>query len=193
MRGSCDWLFVYVGSGVSLGVAKLWACGVQCVGWQFYANNSIERALHMSRRPLVSSEILGHRLQDPLLPFWQRFTSGGVMLCLNTSNMGKLQVFFIWGFCQFVGFSQISSSWKQRGLELVGLGGDFFFFFSFHHLFWVDHLSIVTRRWYLTFLREESYVKLRAAVNLCSLCPMKFRQFFSFVRPFGFSKPPRWC
>ena len=138
MRGSCDWLFVYVGSGVSLGVAKLWACGVQCVGWQFYANNSIERALHMSRRPLVSSEILGHRLQDPLLPFWQRFTSGGVMLCLNTSNMGKLQVFFIWGFCQFVGFSQISSSWKQRGLELVGLGGDFFFFFSFYHLFvWI--------------------------------------------------------
>lgn len=128
------WLVVCIcGSGVSLGVAKLWACGVECVGWQFYANNSIERALHVSRRPLVSSEILGHRLQDPLLPFWQRFTSGGVMLCLNTSNMGKLQVFFIWGSCQFVGVSQISSSWKQRGLELFGLGGDFFFF-SFHSI-----------------------------------------------------------
>lgn len=116
-----------------VGLASEWPnfghVGLKCVGWQFYASNSIERALHVCRRPLVSSEILGHRLQDLLLPFSQRFTSGGVMLCLNTSNMGKLEVFFIWGSCHFVGFSQISTSWKQQGLELVGLGGDFFFSF----------------------------------------------------------------
>ena len=154
-----------------------WVCRMTI----FMLTTPFERAWHVSRRPLVSSEILGHRLPDLLLPFWQRFTSGGVMLCLNTSKHGEVAGLPHLRILSVCGVSpQISSSWKQRGFELVGLGGHIFFFFSFHHLFWVDHLSIVTRRWYPTFLREEGYVKPRAAVNLCSLCPMKFRQFFLF-------------